>query len=154
VAGEKAVAMEGSGDFFKGMLTAKITLSRGVGRGLHKAGQGKGDYTYQAYTGNENKSVLGSPLPPVTIHIIVTNHADHPVTVSIPDFNSEMGNFVVDPESLSVAAGGTGEPTSMVSDLGVSSDTIPFQVTIRYGAAKESHTIEVKSVAAGAPPRS
>lgn len=153
VSGERSVAMEGSGDFFSGSLTAQVTLSRGVGRGLRKAGQAKGDYTYQAYTGHD-KSVLGDPLPPVTMHILLTNHSDHPMTVSILDFDSEMGNFVVDPESLAVGAGATAEPTPMVSALGVSSDTIPFKVTIKYGASKESRTIEVKAVATAAPAKS
>jgi hypothetical protein len=151
VAGEKPVAMEGSDAFFSGMLTAKVTLSRGIGHGLKKAGRGKDDYTYEAYAHGDTKTMIGSPLPPVTMHILVTNHADHPVTISIPDFDSDMGNFVVDPESLTIAAGATAEPTPMVSDLGVNSDSIPFKVTIKYGASKESRTILVKVAPPAAP---
>jgi hypothetical protein len=153
VSGEKSVSMEGSDLFFGGKVGVKVTLSRGIGHGLHKdkGGHDK-DYTYQKYTTNESKQMLGSPLPPVTLHLILTNRSQEPVTVSMIDFDSEMGNFAVDPDTLTIAPGQSGEPTSMVSDLGVSSDTIMFKVTLKYGATKESRSFPVGIVAPSAAP--
>jgi plastocyanin len=146
VSGEKPVAMEGNTQFFDGKVAVKVTLSRGIGRGLRKGAGEKGDYTYQKYTDNENKQMLGSPLPPVTLHLILTDRAATPVTVTIVDFDSDMGNFVVDPDTLTIAPGQTGEPTSMVSELGVNADSMPFKVTLKYGAAKETQTFPVSLI--------
>jgi hypothetical protein len=153
ISGEKPVSMEGNDVFFGGKVGVKVTLSRGIGRGLHKdkGGHDK-DYTYQKYTSNESKQMLGSPLPPVTLHLILTNQSQEPVTVSMVDFDSEMGNFAVDPETLTIAPGQTGEPTPMVSDLGVSSDTIMFKVTLKYGASRESKSFPVTIVQQAAAP--
>jgi hypothetical protein len=142
VSGEKPVAMAGTDTFFGGIVGVKITLSRGIGHGLHK-GKDKGDYTYEKYANNDNKQMLGSPLPPVTLHLILTNKGPNPVTVSMVDFDSDMGNFAIDPDTLTIAPGQSAEPTPMVSELGVSSDVLPFKVTLKYGAAKESRTIQV-----------
>jgi hypothetical protein len=149
--GEKPVAMEGSSTFFGGKMGVKVTLSRGVGRGLRKTGREKGDYTYQEFSNNENKAMLGSPLPPVTIHLILTNSSEGPMTVTVVDFDSDMGNFVVDPETLTIAPGQAGEPTAMVSDLGVNSDSMPFKVTLKYGIDKETQTFPVSIVHPPAP---
>ena len=132
--------------FFGGKVAVKVTLSRGIGHGLHKGAHDK-DYTYQKYTSNENKQMLGSPLPPVTLHLILTNRGQDSVTVSMIDFDSEMGNFAIDPETLTLGPGQTGEPTPMVSDLGVSSDSISFKVTLKYGATRETRSFPVVIVA-------
>jgi hypothetical protein len=153
VAGERPVAMEGSSAFFAGRVVAKVTLSRGIGKGLRK-GRGDKDKAYQDYTDNRDKTLIGSPLPPVTLHLILTNTGGEPVTVEMIDFESDLGNFALDPDRLTIAPGATAEPTSMVSQLGVSSDVIPFKVTLRVGKAKESQTVQVRILhaEADAPP--
>jgi hypothetical protein len=143
ISGEKTVAMEGNDVFFDGKVGVKVTLSRGIGRGLGKGGREKGDYTYQRYADSDNKQTLGSPMPPVTLHLILTNKSPGPVTVTMIDFESDMGNFAVDPDTLTIGAGLTAEPTPMVSDLGVSSDSMPFKVTLKYGATRETRTFPV-----------
>lgn len=146
ISGEKPVAMEGSDVFFDGKMAVKVTLSRGIGHGLRKSGRDKGDYTYQNYADNDKKSLLGSPLPPVTLHLILTNQSPNPMTVTMVDFDSDMGNFAIDPESLTIGPGQTAEPTPMVSQLGVNSDEMPFKVTLKYGIEKETRTFPVKLV--------
>ena len=154
VSGEKQVVMEGAGAYFGGILTAKVTVGRGIGHGLSKGGghHGGGDSehqddvrrTYQDYANTDLKVVQGTPLPPVTLHLILTNAGPGPLSVTIDDFESELGNFVVDPEVIALAPGETAEPTPMVSQLGVSSDDIPFTVTLIVGGQKETQRIEVK----------
>jgi len=151
IAGERPVAMAGSGAFFGGRVTAKITVSRGVGRGL---GQGKGGgrggsgekEAYSAYAKSESKQLLGSPLPPVTLHLILLNAGPDEVSVSMIDFDSDLGNFVIDPDTVTIPPGRTAEPTPMVSQLGVNSDEIPFKVRLRLGKASESRTITVRNI--------
>jgi len=145
VAGERPVAMEGIGAFFGGKVIAKVTLSRGIGKGI-KRGKGDRDKTYQDYADNKDKTVIGSPLPPVTLHLLLTNTGPDPLTVEMVDFVSELGNFALDPDKLTIGAGATAEPTSMVSQLGVSSDVMPFKVTLRIGKTKESQTVQVRIV--------
>ena len=53
---------------------------------------------------------------------------------------------MVDPEVISLAPGETAEPIPMVSQLGVSSDDIPFTVSLIVAGQKETRTIEVKDV--------
>ncbi len=154
VAGERPVAMEGTSAFFAGKIIAKVTLSRGVGRGLKK-GHGDKGKVYTDYTNNKDKSLIGSPIPPVTLHLILTNTGNETVTVEMIDFISDLGNFALDPDKLEIPAGGTVEPTSMVSQLGVTADVIPFKVTLRLGKAKESQTVQVKVLSApGSQPAS
>ena len=143
VSGEKPVAMEGGDVFFGRRVAVKVTLGRGIGRGL-KRGKGDKDRTYADYTDTGGKMLVGSPLPPVTLHLILSNPGTEPVTVTMVDFASDLGNFAVDPETLTIAPGQAAEPTPMVSQLGVSSDEMPFRVSLRLGKAKETRTFLVK----------
>jgi hypothetical protein len=142
VSGEKPVAMVGTSAYFGGRLSVKVTLSRGIGRGLRHA-----DKERDAYTTNDGRAFAGTPVPPVTLHLILTNASAGPMTIRLIDFNSDMGNFAIDPDSLTIAAGATMEPTAMVSNLGVNEDTIPFTVTLAYGATKETKVVPVTSIA-------
>jgi hypothetical protein len=160
VSGERPVAMAGGDAFFGGRVSVKITVSRGVGRGL---GQGKGGRggraeggdkaAYAAYADSEGKMTLGSPLPPVTLHLILTNAGPEELAVKMIDFESYLGNFAIDPDTLTIPPGQTAEPTPMVSQLGVSSDDIAFTVRLQLGRDHETRTITVRSLIddSGAP---
>jgi hypothetical protein len=145
VSGERSVAMEGTDAFFGGKVAVRVTLSRGIGHGMRKS-RDKADSSYDDYAHNDHKVLVGSPLPPVTLHLILTNTGAEPLTVTMIDFESDMGNFAIDPESLTLAPGETGEPTAMVSQLGVSSDVIDFKVTLKVGKDRESRTFQVRIV--------
>jgi len=69
------------------------------------------------------------------------------VQVDIQEVNSDLGNFAVQPELLSLAPDQTGEPDPMISQLGVTSDEIPVKVTLSVAGKSESRTILVKSLA-------
>jgi hypothetical protein len=145
VSGERPVAMEGSEVFFGGNMRVKVTLSRGIGRGF----KGKSKER-DAYANNDDRTFVGSPLPPVTMHLILTNTGSETVTVKMLDFESDLGNFAIDPEMLTIAPGSSAEPTTMVSELGVNADVMPFIVTLKLGAIKETHTVSVRNVHVGA----
>jgi hypothetical protein len=149
VSGEHPVAMEGNASYFGGKVAVKVTVSRGVGKGIKggKGGSHSADkQNYDAYANSEGRTMLGSPLPPVTLHFLVTNTGTDEITVKLLDFDSDLGNFAIDPDTLKIAPGKTAEPTPMVSQLGVTSDEIPFTVRIQLGKTKESQTISVRNL--------
>jgi hypothetical protein len=154
VSGERPVAMEGSAPFFGGKVIAKVTVSRGVGKGLKPGGKhGGGDKTtYDEYANSSGKQTLGSPLPPVTLHLILTNTGAEEISVRMIDFTSELGNFVVDPETVKIPPGQTAEPTPMVSQLGVNADELPFTVRLELANAKEERTVMVRNLLIPAKP--
>ncbi|HEY5079201.1 MAG TPA: hypothetical protein VII43_05115 [Opitutaceae bacterium] len=165
--GERPVAMAGSEPFFGGKVTARVTVSRGIGHGFKRKGatflngpsgfgvteankeqdQANDEEARQAYVEYmKTRPTNGTPLPPVTLHLIVINTGAEPVTIGIIDFNSDLGNFVVDPDTVTVAPGDSADATPMVSKLGVSSPEIPVTVTLRLGAAKETRVVYVKDL--------
>jgi hypothetical protein len=167
LSGEKAVAMAGSAPFFDGKVTARVTVARGIGRGMRrghdtllkgntgfdatgslvdqdKANEQEAKDAYADYA--RARTNIGSPLPPVTLHLILINPGADPVTVTMVDFDSDLGNFVIDPETLTVPPGQTVEPTAMVSQLGVSADEIPVTVTLKIGKVRETHTVLVRNL--------
>jgi hypothetical protein len=161
-AGERPVAMRGAGDFFGGQIAATVTISRGVGRGLPAGGGGreggrrKGGDESPDLSGMDQDAVmsylqaraeLGSPLPPVTIRLKLVNDGKQVVQVDVSDFNSYLGDFAVQPELLSLAPGQSAEPSPMISQLGVSSDVIPFTITLHQGSKAETRVIPVKNLA-------
>jgi hypothetical protein len=147
VSGEKPFAMEGSEAFFGGTVDARVTVGRGVGRGI---GKGKGER--RDFADSDGRSFVGSPLPPVTLHLVITNRSAGPLTVSLIDFNSDLGNFALDPDTLTIAPGESAEPTAMVSELGVTADSIPFKVTLKIPGQRESKTVVAHVIALPAPP--
>ncbi len=165
--GERPVAMAGSEAFLGGKVVARVTVSRGIGHGYKrikpsllgggssfsatrslseedKANEIEAKEAYEDYA--KAKASIGTPLPPVTLHLILINPGTLPVTVTIADFESDLGNFVVYPETLTVAAGESAEPTAMVSQLGVTSDVIPVTVTLKIAGNKETHVVQVRNL--------
>lgn len=159
-AGEKPVSMSGQAVFFNGKISALVTLSRGVGRGskerryrapdpndiMNSDNDAEKAMSYVIARGN-----LGSPMPPVTIHLKLENRSQGDVKVGIEEMNSDLGNFAVEPDTLILNAGQVSEPTPMISQLGVTSNEIPFKVTLSYGGLTETHTIVVKDLPGSAP---
>ncbi len=149
--GERPVAMKGDSLFFDGQIAATVTISRGVGHGARTPKKG-------AFGGEERmdsdevtayvraRGALGSPLPPVTVRLKLENKGATAVQVDIMESNSDLGNFAVRPEILSLAPGQSGEPDPMISQLGVTSDDIPVKITLKMNGKTESHAIAVKSV--------
>jgi len=90
-------------------------------------------------------------MPPVTLRIRFENHGQAPLTVEVTDVNSDLGNFAVRPEKLTIAPGESGTLDPMISQLGVSSDDIPIKVTLRVAGKKETQVVAVKSLISAAP---
>ena len=159
--GERPVAMHGLAQFFGGQIAATVNIGRGLG-GRGPGGPGLGDpgspgdhYRRSGERGEtggdpeaamayrQAKMALGSPLPPVTTRLKLENRGTEPVEIEISEANSDLGNFAVRPSKLKIEPGQTSEPDPMISQLGVTSDEIPVQVTLRRGGVKETHILKV-----------
>jgi hypothetical protein len=100
------------------------------------------DYIRQA----KARRAAGSPMPPVTLRVLLENKGTEPLEVEVTEVNSDLGNFAVRPPKLTIAPGATGTLDPMVSQLGVMSDEIPLKLALRSGGKKENQVLIVKNV--------
>jgi hypothetical protein len=87
-------------------------------------------------------------MPPVTIRLKLENTGTQLITVSVMDFNSDLGNFAIHPEVIKLAIGESLSPDPMISQLGITSDEIPVQVRLKIGTKSETKTIVIKNLLA------
>jgi len=92
------------------------------------------------------KAAIGSPLPPVTLRLGLRNLTSQVTSVQVDTFNSDLGNFAVEPGTLNLMPHELSSPTPMISQLGVTSDIIPVKVTLRLNGQTETKTIMVHSL--------
>lgn len=101
-------------------------------------------------------TMRASNLPPVQLRLRLTNHGTAPATIEVLDFNSEIGNFVVQPAKLLVPAGESIEADPMISRLGVPGNAVPLTVRLRLAGHSEQQVLTLKIVPptppADAPP--
>lgn len=96
------------------------------------------------------RRAAGSPMPPVTLRVLLENRGTEPMEIQVTEVNSYLGNFAVRPSSLTLAPGEEGALEPMISQLGVTSDEIPLKLELRQGGKKESQVVLVKNVIAEA----
>jgi hypothetical protein len=102
------------------------------------------DYIRQARA----RRAAGSPMPPVTLRVLLENKGTEPLEIEVTEVNSELGNFAVRPPKLTIAPGEKGMLEPMVSQLGVTSDEIPLKLSVRAGGKKEQQVVVVKNIIA------
>jgi hypothetical protein len=120
---------------------------RGGGMGGGRGGGGDETSGSRGGPGSEDGPKLNihaSTEPPVRLHLRLTNHGAEPVEVEVTDFDSDLGNFVVQPAKVTVPAGGSIEVDPMTSRLGVKADEIPLVVAMRVGGQTEKQTLTLK----------
>jgi hypothetical protein len=161
---EMPALYEGSADFCKGAIKAVVTISKGFG-GMHggpggaggsggHGGRGHGGMTPGGgaggpppggdYYDEQSPQRLGeSRLPPVMIHLRFENSSDAPVVLSIWDFKSELGDFAVRPERVTVPAKGSAKVESMTSHLGLSQGEVPVTLRLRSSLGEETRVVKV-----------
>ena len=162
----RPVAMQGEAKYFDGQLVATVSVSRGFERGGPRGGGGSGRAARRNYDQYEEVDlpdpdekdyaesiskimqlqIRGSPLPPVTLRLALSNPTPQPIEVDISEVNSDLGNFAVQPEKLTIPAGKSAEPYPMNSQLGLIGDNFPVKVSLRIGDKTESQIITVKSL--------
>lgn len=162
---EMPALYEGSADFCNGSIKAIVTISKGFaglhggpgGRGgggpggMHGGGPGGpggpgggpggggGDY----YDEQSPRRIGESSLPPVMIHLRFENSSEAPVALSIWDFKSELGDFAVRPDRVTVPAKGSAKVESMTSRVGLSSGEVPVTLRLRSASGEETRVLKV-----------
>lgn len=177
---ERPVAMRGEGNLLAGALAATATVQRGFERidpkgesGPPRSGGPKEkveehDNSFaQVYfatpSEEEEKAAMeayvreaqairaaGSPMPPVTLKVVLENKGTEPMEVEIREVNSELGNFAPRPSSVTIGPGGKATLDPMISQLGVTSNEIPLKLGVRIGNRSDTQTIYVKNVISAA----
>jgi hypothetical protein len=159
----RPVAMQGEAKYFDGQIVATVSVSRGFerGGGRGRGGGRRGNYDQleetdlpdpdeKDYAESISKimqlQIRGSPMPPVTLRLALSNSTPQPIEVDISEVNSDLGNFAVQPEKLTVPAGKSAEPYPMNSQLGLIGDNLPVKVVLRVGDKTESQVITVRSL--------
>ncbi len=158
--------MEAQGAFFSGQILAEVVLNRtgftgrgggrsdsadgdsggggggGRGGGGRRHGGGSGGSPAAAVESDATPQIRPSNLPAVGLHLRLTNHGSAPAEVEVTDFNSDLGDFVVEPEKIALPPNVPVEAEPMISQLGVSSDAIPISVSLRLKGQGEGHLFE------------
>lgn len=94
------------------------------------------------------RRAAGSPMPPVTLRVLLENRGTEPIEVEVTEVNSDLGNFAVRPPKLTLAPGEKSALEPMVSQLGVTNDEIPLKLAVRSGGKKESQVVTVRNILA------
>lgn len=93
-------------------------------------------------------------MPPALLRVRLENPSAATVIVQIREVNSELGNFAIRPDTVTIAPGQAVEVEPMQSLLGVDSYSLPVTITLRAGGLTESKVLTLRPVAPapGTPP--
>jgi hypothetical protein len=118
---------------------------RGGGGGGPRGGGGEpgGDLPRSRAGGDGEPApkIHASNAPPVKFQLRLTNHGSEPIEVEVTDFNSTLGNFVVQPRRISIPAGGSAEADPMISRLGGGGEEVPLTVALRANGKTEKQVL-------------
>lgn len=104
----------------------------------------------------ENEGSSGPPIRaenerPLDLRLRLINHGSKSLKVEVLDFNSMLGDFAVQPDTIAVPAGGSAEAEPMVSRLGVSLPKIPLTVQLRVDGKTEQQVLMLRPLKPPAP---
>lgn len=140
----------GGGGFSGGFGGKRGGGPRGGGGGGPSPGEGAGSAS-RSSDGAPTPRIVASNEPPVRLHLRLTNHGAAPVDVEVLDFNSALGNFVVQPAKLSVAPGASAEADPMTSRLGLTTDALPVTIRLRQSGRTEQQVVVLEKIPPPAP---
>ncbi len=125
----------------------------GGGHGGHRGGGGRGG---GGEGGGESDAPSRTPihasnLPAAALRLRLTNHGDAPVAVEVVDFDSSLGDFVVEPEKIALPPDTPTEAEPMISRLGIGTEDIPLTVRLRLGGRGEQQVLTLREVSQPAP---
>jgi len=128
---------------------------RGGGGGGEGGGGGPsvGDAIEQDQINNIRRAAASGG-PPVFIHLRFTNHGTAHADVLVADFLSELGNFVVQPEKLSLDPGQSAEVEPMTSRLAAAVEQVDVTLALRLDGRGERKTITLHQLPAPPAPES
>lgn len=115
----------------------------GGGRGGNRGG-GQGGGTAEG--GPQTPPIHASTRPGIELRLRLTNHRALPIAVEVIDFNSDLGDYVVQPAKIMVPPGASIEADPMVSRLGASADEIPLTVKLQIEGRSDQQVLILKKV--------
>lgn len=134
----------GRGGTFRGGRGGGRRGGGGTGGGRTGEMPGGRDGPRAGEDGSRGPAIRAANEPPVRLHLRLTNHGTEAVDVEVPDFNSDLGNFVVQPRKLTLAPGASVEADPMTSRLGVKADEIALTVALRTGGRTEKQMLPLR----------
>ncbi len=120
----------------------------GIGRNTHGTYQGNRDMNGTAEGEIPAPMQLNhdTEMPPAMMRLRIDNTTEAVMVVQIREVKSELGNFAIRPDELTLDPGKSAEVEPMVSMLGVESFSLPVSVTLRVGGQTESKVITLHVV--------
>jgi hypothetical protein len=120
----------------------------GGGRGGGRGGppQGGSDEAVQPAS-----PIHASNQPAIQLRLRLTNHGAAPIVVEVVDFDSELGNFVVEPPKIALPPGEPVEADPMVSRLGMSADEIPLTIKLKIDGRTDGGVLTLRALQEPAP---
>lgn len=124
---------------------------RGGGRGAGGSSDSGSSTPRGSDDGTPAIRLAVSNQPPVRLHLRLTNHGPAPVEIEVPDFNSDLGNFVVQPPKILLLPNQPIEADPMTSRLGVGAEEIALTVSLRANGKTEKQVLVLRIVKPATP---
>ncbi len=93
--------------------------------------------------GGRPRGAAFAALPRQTLHLLLTNRSASPLSLTITELNSALGNFVPQPDRLTLAPGASASLDPMSSDAGGLLEWLDVTVTLRSGGKTETHVLHL-----------
>lgn len=162
--------------FFDGAVIAHLTLTSAAGGGGGTGGDSEGGARASGHGGGGGRhgggggrhqgggnpgggdgasspAMHASAMPAAMLRLRLENTTSYAVDVEVRDLNSELGDFAVRPDKLSLQPGQSDEPDPMESLLGLDTYSLPVTITLRSAGRTETKvlTLQVVKAAPDAP---
>jgi len=167
-----APTMVAQESFFDGKLLVEANLGQGFGgRGGPDGGRPGGGAGSPRHHGERRRgpeyggggengpgepgggaTIHESSMQPVGLRLRLTNASQETVEVTFTLCKSELGDFAVRPEKISLSPGQTAEPEPMTSRLGLTSAELVLKVGLRMAGKAEQKELRLKTHTSAEPP--
>jgi len=104
----------------------------------------RGESESTDYSEGSRPRVHESEMPPASLHLVLENKGQATIVVEIREVNSDLGNFAVRPDTLTLEPGQSKEVEPMQSLLGVESFELPVKVQLRVGGVNETKVLTLR----------
>jgi hypothetical protein len=122
---------------------------RGGGGGFGGGGGGRGSGGSQAGAGADSgisPAMHSSNMPPAMMRLRLENTTASAIDVEVIGLDSELGDFAVRPDKLTLQPGQSAEPDPMESLLGVDTYSLPVTITLRTAGRTETKVLTLQLV--------
>ena len=90
--------------------------------------------------------------PAIQLRLRLTNHGTAPLVVEVIDFDSALGDFVVEPPKITLPPGVPVEAEPMVSRLGMTGDEVPLKISLKIEGRADGGVLTLHTVKELPPP--